>query len=169
MSSSFCAINFCCLICSLQPQHFEKMSFLTFYRIPGTGIYAKYLFFSQNSVSLKWFWKCQTRAGDLNALQWTHQAGNLVMNLHLSLFLSSQSSSFSSCSSSEPSLFSSLFFYTQFYFLKHQPSGAFTLDRVTVAPWEVMSDSLWNNRQQLLCLQCCSCCTTTTTTKKALE
>lgn len=123
------------------------------YRIPGTGIYAKYLFFSQNSVSLKWFWNCQIGAGDWNALrmeiQEKHQTGNSLMSLHLSLFLYSQSSSFSSSSSSECSLFSSLFFYIQFYFLKHQPSGAFTLNWVTVAAWEVMSDSLWNKRHPI--------------------
>lgn len=78
-----------------------------------------------------------------------HQTGNLVVSLHMSLFLSSQSSSFSSCCSPEPSFFSSLFFHIHFYFLKHQPSGAFTLNRVTVAPREVMSDSLWNKRQPI--------------------
>lgn len=112
-------------------------------------------FFSQNSIGLKWFWNCQIRAGDLNALcmevQGKHQTGNLVMNLHLSLFLSSQSSSFSSffLPSSEPSLFSSLFYYMQFYFLKHQPSRAFTLNRVAMAAWKVMSDSLWNKRHPI--------------------
>lgn len=66
-------------------------------------------FFSQNSASLKWFWNCQTRAGDLNVLhmdvQGKYQTGNSESTLHLSLFLPSQSSSFSSSSSSEPSLF----------------------------------------------------------------
>lgn len=149
MCSSFFAINLCCLICFLQPQHFEDMPFLTFYRIPQSGIYTKYLFFlsefSKPKMALeltnksRWF-KCSMHGGTGK-----HQTLEIRWWASTSLFLSWQSSSFSSSflSSSEPSFLFSVFLHTVLFF-KASPSGAFTLNRVTLAPWEVMPDSLWN-------------------------
>lgn len=166
MCSSFFAINLCCLICFLQPQHFEDMPFLTFYRIPRSGVYTKYLFFlsefSKPKMALeltnksRWF-KCSMHGGTgkHQTLEIRWWASTSLCSYHRSLPLFHPLFSLPL----NPHFFS-LSFYIQFCFLRHHLLGPSHLTEWLWHHGKSCQTLCETKDTQLLCLQCCSCNTT---------